>query len=282
MAFNDATVVVGVTPRLSKEKFTQILRERASPAASESDPAFAWSVVQENGVDPAFALAIFHQESQFAKDSGSAVVLHALRNPGHTRSSRIGVGTTVQTQWGKFIRYPSWTDGWRDAAFRLVDPQYDYAKQGRRGIRRILELWAPPDDPAAPGINNTDIYVRNVVRNMTDWVDLPAGGQPTTVIHPGCPPDPPPAFDGTDQQVGPVTFHAAAQTVTVVREGLPCHKYADPATCETRGPLARGDTFEALYWVEGKEVSGQDRWWVARSGSRIWGGGTSPRPGDDA
>ena len=42
----------------------------------------------------------------------------------------------------------------------------------------------------------------------------------------------------------------------------------------------QGETFEALYWVEGKDVAGERRWWVARSGSRIWSGGTAQRPAE--
>jgi hypothetical protein len=244
--------------------------------------------VQQHGVDPAFALAIFHQESQFANDPASAVVRYNLRNPGHTRSSRIGVGETVFTEWGKFIRYPSWTEGWRDLAYRLVDPNFAYV-QGlpnkppwlgpHRTIRPIVMIWAPPDDVNAVGINNTEIYIRNVVRNMTEWIDLAAGGE-LPVNGASCAPSAPPPFDGTDKQIGAVTFHAALQTVTVELEGLRCQQFADPTTCETRSPLRRGETFEALYWVEGREVGGERRWWVAKSGSRIWGGGTSPRPGE--
>jgi hypothetical protein len=288
MAITDLTTVVGVTPRLSQEAFARILRDAGSPAALEADPDHGWSMVQQHGVDPAFALAIFHQESQFARDPGSAVVLHALRNPGHTRTSRTGVGVTVGTQWGNFIRYPSWSEGWRDLAFRLVDPNFAYV-QGlphkppgpgpHRTIRPIIAIWAPEDDPnAPPGMNVTEVYIAHVVENMTRWVDLPAGGQPTTVVNPACAPSAPPPFDGADKQIGAVTFHAAAQTITVVQDGLPCRQFADPATCETRAPLRQGETFEALYWIEGEEVAGERRWWVAQSGSRIWSGGTSPRP----
>jgi hypothetical protein len=280
MAINAFTTVVGVTPRLSQARFATILRQRGSPAAGEASPEDAWDLVRQQGVDPAFALAIFHQESQFGTDAASATAQFGLRNAGHTRTSRIGVGHQVDTPWGPFIRYPSWSEGWRDLAFRLVDPEFFYARQGRRTIRPIIELWAPPDDIFdVDGLNNTERYVRNVVHNMTDWIDLADGGTPTTVAEP-CPLAPPPPFDGSDKQVGDVVFHAAAQTVQVVQEGLRCRQFADPTSCETRGPLHQGDTFEALYWVEGQEVAGERRWWVARSGSRIWSGGTIQRPGE--
>jgi hypothetical protein len=95
-----------------------------------------------------------------------------------------------------------------------------------------------------------------------------------------CPLFPPPSFDGSDKQVGDVVFHAATQTVEVAADRLPCVQFAFQDSCETRSPLRTGDTFEALYWVEGEAVDGEQRWWVAKSGSRIWSGGTVQRPGE--
>jgi hypothetical protein len=279
MAIDGFTTVVGVTPRMSQARFASILRERGSPFAAEDDTDIAWEEVRKNGVDPAFALAIFHQESQFGTDAGSATARFGLRNPGHTRTSRIGVGHQVDTPWGPFIRYPSWSEGWRDLAFRLVDREFFYAKQGRRSIRPIIELWAPPNDVFdVDGLNNTARYVRNVVHNMTNWVDLPDGGAATEIPE-ACPAALPPAFDGGDKQIGDVVFHAAAQTVEVATDELRCRQFADPASCETRNPLALGETFEALYWVEGREVDGESRWWVAKNGARVWSGGTVQKPG---
>jgi hypothetical protein len=60
---------------------------------------------------------------------------------------------------------------------------------------------------------------------------------------------------------------------------LPCLQFADPGSCQTREPLRQGETFEALYWVVGKEIEGEPRWWVSKSGSRIWSGGTVQKPG---
>ena len=284
MPINDSTTVVGVTPRISAARFAEVLQTFGSPAASQSNAEDAWSVVQQFGVDPAFALAIFHQESQFATDPASMTVKFNLRNPGHTRTSRTGAGHQVATDFGPFVEFPSWSEGWRDLAFRLVDPAYDYVTRQpgapHRTIKSILKIWAPADDVFdTAGFNDHERYVRNVVNNMTNWIDLPGGG--TLIDGTGaCPLSPPPPFDGTDKQVGETTFHAAPQTVEVEQDGLRCRQFADPASCETRAALRRGDTFEALYWVEGVEVDGERRWWVARSGSRIWSGGTRQKPAE--
>ncbi|MCD6028149.1 MAG: N-acetylmuramoyl-L-alanine amidase, family 2 [Thermomicrobiales bacterium] len=266
MAIHDGTIVVGVSPRISQERFAAVLRNHPSPAAGEAEAS--WEAVQAEGVDPLFALAIFHQESQFGTDG--VCFEFDSKSPGNTRSSRTGVGVRFEAPPnGHFIRYPSWTEGWRDAAFRLVDPAYDYAMQHRRTIRPILELWAPEDDPNDPhGFNKTDRYVANVVRNMIAWGDQVA-----------CTPFPPPPFDGADKQIGDIVFHAAARTVQVAQDGLRCRQFALPTSCETREPLRQGETFQALYWVEGEDVNGQRRWWVSDSGSRIWAGGTVQQPG---
>ena len=91
-------------------------------------------------------------------------------------------------------------------------------------------------------------------------------------------PSAPPEFDGTDKRIRDVLFHAARQTVEVAVEALHCRKWADPAAAETRRPLGRGETFEALYWINGINVRGERRWWVGTTGTRIWVGGTVQKP----
>ena len=93
-----------------------------------------------------------------------------------------------------------------------------------------------------------------------------------------CPSFPPPPSDGRDMQVGDVVFHAAAQTVEVATDGLPCRQFAFDGSCETRGRLRAGDTFDALYWVEGENIRGENRWWVATDGARLHVGGTVEKP----
>ena len=260
MAIDDGTTVVGVPPRIGADAFARILRDYDSPAAAEAEAG--WEAVAAHGVDPLFALAIFHKESQFGRDG--VCFDHQTRSPGNTRTSRTGVGHQVQTAFGPFIRYPSWTEGWRDLAFRLVDPDFAYAQEGLRTIRPIIFKWAPPSDFN----QDTERYVVDVVRNMNAWQDQDAT----------CAPSPPPPFDGSDKQVGEVLFHAAPQRVRVVRDGLQRRRFADPASCETGEPFARGTTFDALYWVNGVEVDGERRWWVAANGDRVWVGGTRQKP----
>lgn len=165
MAFNNNTPVIGIEPRITRRKFVQILKENDSPAANQGGKG--WDVVKQNGVDPLFALAVFAHESGFGKLGICAV--HGTRNPGNTRTSRTGVGEIIETEKGKFVRYPSWVEGWRDLAFRLVDPKYVYVAEKRRTILSIIERWAPSNDVF--GDNRPPEYAAAVIRNMTKWTN---------------------------------------------------------------------------------------------------------------
>lgn len=160
MSITTDTVVIGVPPRITKDRFVQILRDANSPATPEA--AAAYDVIVQTGVDPAFMLAIFHHESNYGHLGICAV--YNTKSPGNTRSTRTGVGTVIQTEKGPFVRYPSWVEGFRDAAFRLVDPSFVYVQEGRTTIRRIIERWAPAEDN-----NNPNNYTNAVIRDMTAW-----------------------------------------------------------------------------------------------------------------
>ena len=160
MAINEGTVVVNVGPRIRREEFEQFLRDRNSPAASEAGEGY--EIVKEQQVDPLFALGIFQEESHFATDPNTVTVQFNTRSPGNTRTSRLGLGETIDTQFGNFVRYSSWKDGWHDMAFRLVDPTFVYVQEGRRTIRQIIERFAPPTDFANP----TERYIARVVEFM--------------------------------------------------------------------------------------------------------------------
>ena len=161
MAIDDSTLVIGLSSRITRERFTQILSDRGSPAATEAGAG--WDIVKQDRVDPLFALAIFHQESQFATDPSSVTVQFNTRNPGNARSSRIGDRPIVNTPFGPFVKHPSWPDGWRNLSFRLVDPTFVYHLEGRRTIRTIIERFAPPPE------NNTENYIARVVTFMNEF-----------------------------------------------------------------------------------------------------------------
>jgi N-acetyl-anhydromuramyl-L-alanine amidase AmpD len=149
--------VVGVSPRISRERFRAILSTFGSPAAAEAEQSY--DAIVAEGVDPLFLLAIFWCESQFG--TRGIVVEYDTKNPGNTRSSSTGVGTPIETAKGPFIRYPSWIEGFRDAAHRLVDPRYPYAQRGAIDVATIIPIWAPGWDS-----NDPEWYTKAVVQFM--------------------------------------------------------------------------------------------------------------------
>ena len=160
--------VVGVLPRISPEDFSRILEEKGSPAAPEA--LSSYQAVQELAVDPLFALAVFWHESRFG--TVGIVKDYDLKNPGATRSSRTGAGEVVQIPGrGPFVRYPSWTEGFRDLAFRLVDETFVYFQRRAKTVQDIIPTWAPSSDG-----NKPEAYIRAVLdfmeRTMLSWRNL--------------------------------------------------------------------------------------------------------------
>ncbi len=107
MAIDEGTLVVDIRPRMRRTEFEQILTDHNSPAAA--DARAGWRAIKEHRVDPLFALAIFHQESQFGH--GGVTAEFGTRSPGNTRTSRLGFTDVVSTPHGPFVRYPTWADG---------------------------------------------------------------------------------------------------------------------------------------------------------------------------
>jgi murein DD-endopeptidase MepM/ murein hydrolase activator NlpD len=100
--------------------------------------------------------------------------------------------------------------------------------------------------------------------------------QATTIVF--CAPSAPPPFDGNPQTIGNTVFHPARRTVECQFDGLGCRRWGSLEACTTRQPLSRGDKVDVLYWVEGENVGGEDRWWVATDGTRLHVGGTVEKP----
>jgi N-acetyl-anhydromuramyl-L-alanine amidase AmpD len=139
--------VVGVSPRISQRRFRDILVSFGSPAAAEAEQSY--DAIVSEGVDPLFLLAVFWHESRFG--TRGIVAMYDTMNPGNTRASSTGVGVPIETEKGRFIRYPSWAEGFRDAAHRLVDPRYPYAQRGAVDVETIIPIWAPRGDGNDPG-----------------------------------------------------------------------------------------------------------------------------------
>lgn len=179
MVVTPDTIVTGVDPYdISEAKFYEILMQAGSPATSTAGDAYM--LLGTMPVSIAFCLAVFHHESQYGK--AGITPKYDTKNPGNCRSSRTGVGTVITTERGSFVKYPSWPEGWRDLAWRLVDPTYVYAKEGRTTIREIITRFAPASDGNSP-----ESYIAAVVKDMNAWLTggAPVPGTPYDHIIPG-------------------------------------------------------------------------------------------------
>ena len=169
----EGLLVVGVLPRIRPERFATLLARAKSPAAEEAQAC--WAAVANEGVDPLFALAIFHHESRLG--TAGLVPTYGLRNPGATRTSRTGQGEPVQIPGrGQFWRYPSWEAGFRDLARRLVDPGFVYRKQRAETVEEIVPLWAPAGDG-----NDPARYIAAVRSFMAQHAEEPLAGVPLRI-----------------------------------------------------------------------------------------------------
>jgi N-acetylmuramoyl-L-alanine amidase len=164
------TLVTGTLPRITPHNFAHALAQAASPAAGDA-PA-CYRAVAPLAVDPLFALAVFRHESNFGRAGICAT--YQTRNPGNTRSTRTGIGEIITTQRGPFVRYPSWPDGFRDLAFRLVDPSYVYRQHHRRTIADIIPTFAPVSDGNAPNsyISAVEAFMRQLEQPQVPGLDL--------------------------------------------------------------------------------------------------------------
>ncbi len=183
-------LVVGVLPRISPERFAALLAAAGSPATPEAQAC--WAAVASEGVDPLFALAIFHHESRLG--TVGLVPTYGLRNPGATRTSRTREGEPVQVPGrGQWWRYPSWEAGFRDLARRLVEPGFVYREQRAETVEQIVPLWAPAsdgNDPAAYVAAVREFMARHAEEPLpglplrVNWVPRGAGNRPGLPLRP--------------------------------------------------------------------------------------------------
>lgn len=147
-----------------------------TPAASTADESYDRILARRGS--HAFARAIFRHES--SDGTKGICAKYVTRSPGNTRSSRNGTGRVVNTDvvqvidgvmlqpsgQGEYVRYDRWPDGWDDLAFRLIDPAYVYAEEGRTSIAQILPRFAPSSDS-----NDPEAYIRAVVAHMNQLIE---------------------------------------------------------------------------------------------------------------
>ena len=118
-------------PSLSASFIDRVLSASHSPAVGLGHTLVMLS--QSSGIDDAYALAFFWQESSFGT-AGVARVTHSLGNIRCTAGWSCSAG---------YRSYPSWQAGARDW-FALISTVY--VAHGLTTLERILPVYAPPSD----------------------------------------------------------------------------------------------------------------------------------------
>lgn len=181
-------------PRMSREGFIAVLRERGS---FDADPLWAptpvvnrpkeagriYDLIVVQGHDPAVWLAIAGREHSFGTNPNSVLHRNATRSWTNARSVRDPSLTNWQVitdrmRGSQYVRYASVVDSVRDGLYRVDDPAFAYA--GKTSIREIIGVWAPADDG-----NNPNSYAVYVAEQVTQWaVRYPVEEQPMATDDP--------------------------------------------------------------------------------------------------
>jgi len=167
------TPVVSIgQPTISVAAFTDILVQANSPAALSAEQCY--KAIADQGVDPAFALAIFAHESQFGKEG----VASRTHNWGNLRAGAYDDYT--RDGWAWYEGGDAWIRSAKDCARQLVR----YSQNLTPGLKycghldhltpeNIFWHWAPTGD----GDNKPNAYavaVRALVNNWRErYAELP-------------------------------------------------------------------------------------------------------------
>ncbi|MBO0795608.1 MAG: glucosaminidase domain-containing protein [Ktedonobacteraceae bacterium] len=146
----DQTYQVTGSPTLTAEFINKVLKSYHSPAAGKGQALYDYGT--HYGIDPAYALAFFLQESSFGTQ-GVATVTHAL---GNIRAS------DGYPSYEGYRKYRTWEEGFKDW-YRLISEQY-VKEWNLSTVDEIIPVYAPMDDG-----NDEANYIDTVKRAVTTW-----------------------------------------------------------------------------------------------------------------
>lgn len=138
------------TPSMDAAAIRQVLQKYNSPAVGAADAMYAMGV--EYGIDPAFCLAFFINEST----AGTAGVARTTKSVGNIRT------TAGYADYQGYRKYESWEQGIEDW-YRLIRDLY-VADWGLTTVDQIIPVYAPSSDGNSP-----DHYVATVKKLVSSW-----------------------------------------------------------------------------------------------------------------
>ncbi len=141
--------VLDQAPTITAAQIDQVLAAAHSPAHGLGATLYRLGV--QYGIDPAFALAFFHHESDYGT-RGVAVVTRSLGNIRCTPGSSCYHG---------YRRYDTWAEGAQDW-YRLIHDAY--IGHGLATVEAIIPVYAPATDG-----NHVAAYVSAVMGDVTSW-----------------------------------------------------------------------------------------------------------------
>lgn len=138
------------TPSVDAATIKQVLQGYNSPAVGASDAMYRLGL--EYGIDPAFCLAFFINEST----AGTAGVARTTLSVGNIRS------TPGYQAFQGYRKYDSWEQGIEDW-YRLIRDLY-ITEWDLTTVDEIIPVYAPDSDG-----NNPDHYIATVKKLVTSW-----------------------------------------------------------------------------------------------------------------
>lgn len=141
-------------PTITSAFIDQVLTDAHSPAAGSGQALYSLGV--QYGIDPVYALAFFHHESNYGT-TGEATVTRSLGN-----ERCISDRPCIDQKRGGYALMQSWTDGF-DHWYSLI--RNLYIKQwGLKTVEQIIPKYAPTSDG-----NNEQAYIAAVEQDVVTW-----------------------------------------------------------------------------------------------------------------
>ena len=137
-------------PSMDAAAIRRVLQKYNSPAVGAADAMYTLGL--EYGIDPAFCLAFFINEST----AGTAGVARTTKSVGNIRT------TPGYADYQGYRKYESWEQGIEDW-YRLIRDLY-IADWGLTTVDQIIPVYAPSFDG-----NNPDHYISTVKKLVGSW-----------------------------------------------------------------------------------------------------------------
>lgn len=134
-------------PRMSRAGFIQVLERNASPAASVADALY--TILKDEGIDPAVGLAFFKHESTYGK--AGVCFNYDTKNWGNVRTAHradLASGSTMAGGVGPFAVYATWEKAVLDWCFRIKEAYI--LGRGLKTVEQITPIYAPSSDGNRP------------------------------------------------------------------------------------------------------------------------------------